>query len=143
MRAEHAVGHNDPCCPMWWFSGNQTLDSGSCEYDLAEEAQQNDREHQDEPDRCGKGSSPATAKRELAPWRTRCKCDLKDRDDTGGGGKEQSCLLRSHPCCDECCSATPNVRAKRAPAAGRQARAGENVPCTTSPGLVACRWRSA
>ncbi len=25
----------------------------------------------------------------------------------------------------------------------RQARAGENVPSTTSPGLVACRWRSA
>ena len=38
---------------------------------------------------------------------------------------------------------TPNVRAKRAPTAGRQARAGENVPRTTSPGLVACRWRSA
>ncbi len=38
---------------------------------------------------------------------------------------------------------TPNVRAKRATTAGRQARAGENVPRTTSPGLVACRWRSA
>ncbi len=37
----------------------------------------------------------------------------------------------------------PNVRAKRAPTAGRQARAGENVPRTTGPGLVACRWRSA
>jgi hypothetical protein len=37
----------------------------------------------------------------------------------------------------------PNVRAKRATAAGRQARAGENVPRTTGPGLVACRWRSA
>ena len=37
----------------------------------------------------------------------------------------------------------PNVRAKRATTAGRQARAGENVPCTTGPGLVACRWRSA
>jgi hypothetical protein len=39
--------------------------------------------------------------------------------------------------------ATHNVRAKRATAAGRQARAGENVPRTARPGLVACRWRSA
>ena len=39
--------------------------------------------------------------------------------------------------------ALPNVRAKRATTAGRQARAGENVPRTTGPGLVACRWRSA
>jgi hypothetical protein len=37
----------------------------------------------------------------------------------------------------------PNVRAKRATTAGRQARAGENVRSTTGPGLVACRWRSA
>ena len=37
----------------------------------------------------------------------------------------------------------PNVRAKRAPTAGRQARAGENVQRTTGSGLVACRWRSA
>mgnify|MGYP000229230090 CR=1 FL=1 len=37
----------------------------------------------------------------------------------------------------------PNVRAKRSAAAGRQARAGENVPRTAGPGLVACRWRSA
>ena len=37
----------------------------------------------------------------------------------------------------------PNVQAKRATTAGRQARAGENVPRTTGPGLVACRWRSA
>ena len=33
----------------------------------------------------------------------------------------------------------PNVRAKRAAAGGRQARAGENVPRTARPGLVACR----
>ena len=39
--------------------------------------------------------------------------------------------------------ATPNVRAKRATTAGRQARTGENVPRTARPGLVACRWRSA
>ena len=38
---------------------------------------------------------------------------------------------------------TPNVRAKRATTAGRQARAGENVPRTARPGLVACRWGSA
>ena len=37
----------------------------------------------------------------------------------------------------------PNVRAKREPTVGRQARAGENVPRTARPGLVACRWRSA
>ena len=40
-------------------------------------------------------------------------------------------------------SKKPNVRAKRATTAGRQARAGENVPRTAGPGLVACRWRSA
>ena len=40
-------------------------------------------------------------------------------------------------------SVRPNVQAKRATTAGRQARAGENVPRTTGPGLVACRWRSA
>ena len=38
---------------------------------------------------------------------------------------------------------TPNVRAKRATTAGRQARATENVHRTWGPGLVACRWRSA
>ena len=38
---------------------------------------------------------------------------------------------------------TPNVRAKRATTAGRQARAGENEPRTARPGLVACRCRSA
>ena len=37
----------------------------------------------------------------------------------------------------------PNVRAKRATTAGRQARADENVLRTAGPGLVACRWRSA
>jgi hypothetical protein len=37
----------------------------------------------------------------------------------------------------------PNVRAKREPTAGHQARAGENGQRTTGPGLVACRWRSA
>ena len=38
--------------------------------------------------------------------------------------------------------AGPNVGGNRATTAGRQARAGENVPRTTGPGLVACRWRS-
>ena len=37
----------------------------------------------------------------------------------------------------------PNVRAKLAPTVGRQARAGENVPRTARPGLVARRWGSA
>ena len=37
---------------------------------------------------------------------------------------------------------TPNVRAEAGPTAGRQARAGENVPRTARPGLVACRWAS-
>ncbi len=36
----------------------------------------------------------------------------------------------------------PNVRDKRA-TAGHKARAGENVPRTARPGLVACRWSSA
>ncbi|MGS0753656.1 hypothetical protein ACVBEH_02155 [Roseateles sp. GG27B] len=43
----------------------------------------------------------------------------------------------------EMCLVRNNVIAKRSTAAGRQARAGENVPRTTGPGLVACRWRSA
>ena len=38
---------------------------------------------------------------------------------------------------------TANVRAKRATAAGRQARAGENVHRTAGSGLVVCRWCSA
>ena len=42
-----------------------------------------------------------------------------------------------------CVFVMPNVRAKRATTVGRQARAGENAPCATGPGLVACRWRSA
>ena len=37
----------------------------------------------------------------------------------------------------------PNVRVKQAPTVGRQARAGENVPRTARPGLVARRWGSA
>ena len=37
----------------------------------------------------------------------------------------------------------PNVRAKRATTAGRQARDAENVHRTCFAGLVACRWRSA
>lgn len=37
----------------------------------------------------------------------------------------------------------PNVRAKRATTAGRQTRAGDNVPRTAGSGGVACRWRSA
>jgi hypothetical protein len=43
----------------------------------------------------------------------------------------------------QCSPVRPNVRAKRATTAGRQARAGENVPRTARPGLAACRWRSA
>jgi len=39
--------------------------------------------------------------------------------------------------------AGPNVRAKRATTAGRQAPGSENVHRTTARGLVACRWRSA
>ena len=42
-----------------------------------------------------------------------------------------------------CWQARPNVRGKRATTAGRQARAGDNVPRTASSGLVACRRRSA
>ena len=45
--------------------------------------------------------------------------------------------------CHDRCIALPNVRAKPAPTAGRQARVGENVPRTAKPGLVARRWGSA
>jgi hypothetical protein len=37
----------------------------------------------------------------------------------------------------------PNVRAKLATTAERQARTCDNVRSTTGPGLVVCRWRSA
>jgi hypothetical protein len=39
--------------------------------------------------------------------------------------------------------AAHNVRAKWATTGWRQARDAENVQRTRSPGLVACRWRSA
>ena len=39
-------------------------------------------------------------------------------------------------------SARPNVRVEAGPTARRQPRAGENAPCATGPGLVACRWAS-
>ena len=48
----------------------------------------------------------------------------------------------AHDACVEWLSG-PNVRAKRATTAGRQARACDNVRSTTGQGLVACRWRSA
>ena len=57
----------------------------------------------------------------------------------GYGGRHAPAM---HERCD-CKSPRPNVRAKRATTAGRQAWAGENVPRTARPGLVACRWRSA
>jgi hypothetical protein len=38
--------------------------------------------------------------------------------------------------------ARPNVRGNRAPTAGQRAPAGENVPCTTGRGALACRWGS-
>ena len=55
---------------------------------------------------------------------------------------------RNHSPCRRCPNAesnlrTPNVRVKPVPTVGRQARTGENVPRTASPGLVACRWGSA
>ena len=55
-----------------------------------------------------------------------------------GAARRTSCLRRHR-----LHFVMPNVRAKRATTAGRQARAGENVPRTACPGLVACRWRSA
>ena len=42
----------------------------------------------------------------------------------------------------EVSAAMPNVRAKLAPAVGRQARAADNVQGTCGPGLVARRWGS-
>jgi hypothetical protein len=38
---------------------------------------------------------------------------------------------------------TPNVRVKRATAAGRQGPGWDNVPRTPARALVACRWRAA
>ena len=52
-----------------------------------------------------------------------------------GHGKQKKSVEADHGV-----FAMPNVRAKGAPTAGRQARAGENVPRTARPGLVARRW---
>ena len=66
-----------------------------------------------------------------------CPCPCRVRRRTTVNWLFKSVDLR------RCIFQRPNVRAKRATAAGRQARAGENVPRTARPGLVACRWRSA
>ena len=57
----------------------------------------------------------------------------------GYGGRHAPAM---HERCD-CKSPRPNVRVKPALTVGRQARAGENVPRTARPGLVARRWGSA
>ena len=58
-------------------------------------------------------------------------------------GKEANSMSTSETTSRGSLLSPPNVRAKRAATAGRQARAGENVPRPASRGLVACRWRSA
>jgi hypothetical protein len=73
---------------------------------------------------------------------------LGDRGETprrtGGAGitRELRTTLLTLQAWRICCPVQPNVRANRAPTVGRQARAGENVPCTARPGLVARRWCS-
>jgi hypothetical protein len=61
-------------------------------------------------------------------------------DARGAPASGMDLVLRSRS--TEATLPAPNVRANRTPAAGRQARAGENVPCTARPGLVARRWCS-
>ena len=79
-----------------------------------------------------------------AAW-VRMDCDLPRGLRTfpvgDEGGRDNHIILWPRECC--AVRKTPNVRAKRATTVGRQARAGENVPRTARPGLVACRWRSA
>ena len=62
----------------------------------------------------------------LLPYKDEVEVFLRPVEKAAGGGVKQ-----------------PNIRAKRAPMAGRQARAGENIPRTARPGLVACRWCAA
>ena len=73
------------------------------------------------------------------------ECDLPADDEPTGAVLTTESSVRSY--CEvlraDMLAKGPNVRAKRATTAGRQARAGENVPRTARPGLVACRWRSA
>ena len=65
-----------------------------------------------------------------------CPCPCRVRRRTTANWLFKSVDLR------RCIFQRPNVRAKGAPTVGRQARAGENVPRTARPGLVARRWCS-
>jgi hypothetical protein len=56
------------------------------------------------------------------------------------GSRRQALALMAY--CTAC-FALPNVRAKRATTAGRQAQGCDDAPCAAGLGLVACRWRSA
>ena len=67
----------------------------------------------------------------------------RDRLDLGLGFQRRLRIVEGSVADGCMVCVVPNVRAKRATTAGRQARAGENVPRTARPGLVACRWRSA
>ena len=80
----------------------------------------------------------------------RCSCSLAGMRSSAGVGAE---VLSGRPSAevppkrgDGAAFAfglvRPNVRAKLAPAVGRQARAADNVPRTCGPGLVARRWGS-
>ena len=76
----------------------------------------------------------------MSVWSSKARCCAFVLTKAGGIGGRHAPEMPA--VCDPK-SPRPNVRAKRATAAGRQARAGENVPRTARPGLVACRWRSA
>ena len=77
------------------------------------------------------------------------RCQTRSAGSRAGRAERGRTAMAPEGCCihegsDERhgCSVEPNVRVNRGPAVGHQARAGENVPCTTSPGLVARRWGS-
>ena len=89
----------------------------------------------------GRGS--ALAHPANANGRERCRRSPCFGDTAEANGCLAEGALGDTANCATVCSARPNVRAKRATTAGRQARAGKNVHRTSGRALVACRWRSA
>ena len=70
-------------------------------------------------------------------------CELYEDRRLQGDAPDTPTYWMPLPAKPQVTSDAPNVRAKRAATAGRQARAGENVWRAARLGLVACRWRSA
>ena len=119
---------------VWMFYSSSRKD------DSTEDAQKQGGDQWNEPDSWGKTTSPAAAECEFAPRRTKRERHLKSANSSTSQREKKCRSLRHRFECYRGCLVTPNVRIKPAPTVGRQARAGENVPRTARPGLVARRW---